>query len=662
MSGINKSVELQLQVRQQSEELRDFMRELDGWEKDIKKKDDELRRQSGEAPALDPTLPPVRNRNYKKNTNKKTVSRNNRKNKENKATRIKSYDYKSWEKFDVDKVLEELDKNDSTSEPDTEDEEIDVEKALLEKEKGNNYFKEGKYDEAIDCYTRAMTMDPYNPVFPTNRASTFLKIKKYSVAESDCNLAIALDTSFMKAYLRRGAARMKLKNFQAAKEDFELVLSLDAQNFEAQNELRKVNEALASEQCGKDQSQSNKYEEMDTNEEKKLTGTQAKQQAIFEKDLGNEYFKEGKYLEAIECYTRGMAADGTNALLPANRAMAYIKLEKFAEAEADCSQAISLDNTYSKAFARRGTARMCLGKMKEAKEDFEMVLLLEPGNKQALTELEKINKELALPEATTQQKSSESKEGQRLIKPIHKPPHQRSTKPLVRIAIEEVGDTVTNIKTEAAAVSFPFDLAAKQPSVLPPVEEASKIQEKITHCDSSVPAAEAPSAKILKVEERGHPGVSDKQSVKAETPAVESSADMKAKAPLFSHSVIIPHAPANSFQLEADLRKLKNYPEMLHKYLKQIEPSFYPQLFQKSLEPDILNHILRILHGSYIRFEEPSLILDILRNLANVKRFDMAVMFMSESERKVVKDLFDHLQKSGVEEGPLKTLKSRYSV
>ncbi|XP_067855504.1 RNA polymerase II-associated protein 3 isoform X2 [Heptranchias perlo] len=667
MSGINKSLELQLQVRHHTEELRDFMRELDGWEKDIKKKDDELRRQSGVAPAADSTLPPVRNRDYKKKTNKKTVSRNNRKNEDKKATRIKSYDYKSWEKFDVDKVLEELDKNDSTPEPDTEDEEVDVEKALAEKGKGNNYFKEGKYDEAIECYTRAMTMDPYNPVLPTNRASTFLKKKKYAVAESDCNLAIALDSSFLKAYLRRGAARFKLKNFQGAKEDFEMVLNLDAENFEACSELRKVNEALASEQCNKDQNQSNKTEEIDANEEKKLIETQAKQQAIFEKDLGNEYFKQGKYLEAIECYTRGMAADGTNALLPANRAMAYLKLEKFAEAETDCSQAISLDNTYSKAFARRGIAEMCLGKLKEAKEDFEMVLMLEPGNKQALTELGKISKELALQGATTPPSSSENKEeGRRLIKPIDKPPHLRSTKPLIRVAIEEVEDKMTNIKSKTAAVSFPSDLAAKRPCVLSPTEETNKIQEITTHGDSSVAVAVAPSAKILKIEESGdfpfisnkrHHDVSDKQ------PVVESSAERKkAEVILFSHSMTIPPAPANSFQLEADLRKLKNYPEMVHKYLKQIEPSFYPQLFQKTLEPDILNHILRILHDLYIRFEEPSLILDVLKSLSNVKRFDMAVMFMSEPERKVVKDVFDHLQKSGVEEGSLKALKNRYSV
>ncbi|XP_069760260.1 RNA polymerase II-associated protein 3 isoform X3 [Narcine bancroftii] len=505
-----------------------------------------------------------------------------------------------------------MDKNDSTPDADTE-EEIDIEKALAEKEKGNNYFKEGKYDEAMECYTRAMTMDPYNPVFPTNRAATFLKKKKYAVAESDCNLALALDKSFFKAYLRRGGARFKLNNLQGAKEDFEMVLNLDAGNFEASNELRKVNEALAPKQCNKDENQSN-IKIMDAREEKKVTEAQAKQQAIFEKDLGNDYFKQGEYLEAVECYTRGMTADGTNALLPANRAMAFLKLEKFAEAEADCSQAISLDNTYSKAYARRGTARLGLGKMKEAKEDFEMVLRVEPGNKQALTELGKINK-----------------------------------KPLMRIAIEEVGEKMSIIKSTQVC--------------------SSELPEKQT---SMFLAPEAPSPKILRIEEcegfpetssqSGHSDVPDKQPDKGTTVALSNSTGMKIEASLLSHSVTIPLAPVNSFQLEADLRKLKNHPGMVHKYLKQIEPSFYPQLFQKSLEPDIMNHILRILHDLYIRFEEPSLILDVLKNLSKVNRFDMAVMFMSDAERKVVKGLFDHLQKSGVDEATLTRLKGRYSV
>lgn len=41
---------------------------------------------------------------------------------------------------------------------------------------------------------------------------------RYAVAESDCNLAIVLDSSYLKAYARRGAARFALKKYESALE------------------------------------------------------------------------------------------------------------------------------------------------------------------------------------------------------------------------------------------------------------------------------------------------------------------------------------------------------------------------------------------------------------------------------------------------------------
>lgn len=43
MSGGNKAMELQMQIRQNAEDLHNFMKELDSWEEDIKKKDKQLR-------------------------------------------------------------------------------------------------------------------------------------------------------------------------------------------------------------------------------------------------------------------------------------------------------------------------------------------------------------------------------------------------------------------------------------------------------------------------------------------------------------------------------------------------------------------------------------------------------------------------------------------
>ena len=67
-------------------------------------------------------------------------------------------------------------------------------------------------------------------------------------------------------------------------------------------------------------------------------------------------------------------------------------LYRFAAAEFDCTTSISLDPLYVKAYLRRATSRAALGKMADAVNDFNRVLDLEPTNKQAKGEIERINK------------------------------------------------------------------------------------------------------------------------------------------------------------------------------------------------------------------------------------------------------------------------------
>ncbi|XP_011843070.1 PREDICTED: RNA polymerase II-associated protein 3 isoform X2 [Mandrillus leucophaeus] len=629
MTSANKAIELQLQVKQNAEELQDFMRDLENWEKDIKQKDMELRRQNG---VPEENLPPIRNGNFRKKKKGKAKEPSKKTKEENTKNRIKSYDYEAWAKLDVDSILDELDKDDSTHESlsqESESEEdgihVDSQKALVLKEKGNKYFKQGKYDEAIDCYTKGMDADPYNPVLPTNRASAYFRLKKFAVAESDCNLAIALNRSYTKAYSRRGAARFALQKLEEAKKDYERVLELEPNNFEATNELRKINQALASKE--------NSYpEEADIvvksteGERKQIEAQQNKQQAISEKDRGNGFFKEGKYERAIECYTRGIAADGANALLPANRAMAYLKIQKYEEAEKDCTQAILLDGSYSKAFARRGTARTFLGKLNEAKQDFETVLLLEPGNKQAVTELSKIKK-----------------------------------KPLKKVIIEETGNLIQTIDvpdstTAAAPENNPINLA----NVIAATGTTSK---KNSSQDDLFPTSDTPRAKVLKIEEISdtsslQPQANLKQDV-CQSYSEKLTREIGQKPAQFA-TTVLPPIPANSFQLESDFRQLKSSPDMLFQYLKQIEPSLYPKLFQKNLDPDVFNQIIKILHDFYIEKEKPSLIFEILQRLSELKRFDMAVMFMSETEKKIAHALFNHIDKSGLKDNSVEELKKRY--
>ncbi|KFP31176.1 RNA polymerase II-associated protein 3 [Colius striatus] len=670
MSAPNKALELQLQMKQNAEELQDFMRELESWEKDIKEVDSELRKQSG---VPEENLPPIRNKAFKKKKKSKSKVPSKITTEENKKNKIKSYDYEAWGKLDVDKILEELDKEDSTHDsvsPESDSEEdgihIDAEKALAEKEKGNNYFKQGNFDEAIKCYTRGMHSDPYNPVLPTNRASAFYRMKKFSVAESDCNLALALDKNYTKAYSRRGAARFALKNFQGAKEDYEKVLELDANNFEAKNELKKIHQALSSKENSEQKELGDVVRQELTDEEKKrIEDEQLKQKAITEKDLGNGYFKEGKYEAAIECYTRGIAADGTNALLPANRAMAYLKIERYEEAESDCTQALLLDASYSKAFARRGAARVALGKLKEAMQDFEAVLKLEPGNKQAINELTKIRNELAEKEQWTHQGYPEvlikETEIKNIVNVFHNPSHLKSTMPLHRIPIEVIDDETP--KSDLASTTSLVSNWGNSMNV-----ETTENEDEIRDQDDQLTAVDIPKAKHLKIEE-----VSDTSPLQLPASVKGISSVLHPSFPVnklreneikksFTSASPVPAVPANSFQLEADFRKLKDCPENKYLYLKQIEPSLYPKLFQKSLDPDLFNQILKILHDFYIEKEEPSLILEILQRLSELKRFDMAVMFMSGSEKKITQALFNHVNLMGLKDASVEELGKKYGI
>ncbi|NXY87337.1 RPAP3 protein, partial [Alcedo cyanopectus] len=664
MSAPSKSLELQLQMKQNAEELQDFMRELESWEKDIKEVDSELRKQSG---VPEENLPPIRNKAFKKKKKIKPKIPSKTTTEENKKNKIKSYDYEAWGKLDVDKILEELDKEDSphdSGSPESDSEEdgihIDAEKALAEKEKGNNYFKEGNFDAAIQCYTRGMHSDPYNPVLPTNRASAFYRMKKFSVAESDCNLALALDKNHTKAYARRGAARLALKNLQGAKEDYEKVLELDANNFEAKNELKKIIQALSSaEGSGQKEAEDAARAELPAEEKQQVEEQQLKQKALTEKDLGNGYFKAGQYEAAIECYSRGMAADGTNALLPANRAMAYLRIERYEEAEKDCTQALLLDASYSKAFARRGAARVALGKLREAVQDFEAVLRLEPGNKQAINELTKIRTELAEKEQQSHHKYPavliKESEIKNIVNLIHNPAQVKSSKPLHRIAIEEVdedtakGDLPTSPGSRSCRSS--------------PREAPEQLQQ-----DEHSTTVDIPKAKHLKIEELSDSSpcqlpaaVRGNSALLPPSLPVNKQREKEGRRSLGSVSPI-PAIPANSFQLESDFRQLKESPERMYLYLKQIEPSLYPKLFQKSLDPDLFNQILKILHDFYIEKEEPSLILAILQRLAELKRFDMAIMFMSGSEKKITQVLLNHVAHRGLEAAAVEELKRKYGI
>ncbi|KAF9927634.1 hypothetical protein FBU30_003010 [Linnemannia zychae] len=180
--------------------------------------------------------------------------------------------YESWDKFDVDKALEDFEKDEkraSTKPPipiqnpaKTASKPALVKSPLVtatadhvklstkptdpvaaansEKEKGNEYFKKKEYAKAIEHYSASITLDPSNPILPINRAMALLKLERFAEAESDCTLGLKLDKNNVKALWRRGIARQALGNVNEAKKDFELALKIDPTNKAVKEELKKL--------------------------------------------------------------------------------------------------------------------------------------------------------------------------------------------------------------------------------------------------------------------------------------------------------------------------------------------------------------------------------------------------------------------------------------
>ncbi|XP_071082878.1 RNA polymerase II-associated protein 3-like isoform X2 [Haliotis cracherodii] len=234
-----KMVDLQHQLRENQHDVEEFLSDMQNWETRMRKKDTNLKM---EGPVIEAQLPPVRNTLDQKKMRKKKKRTTERV--QNKPKRISSYDYLSWDTFDVNKAIEEVDRQkDSSSEYET-DEEWDTERkkhlAEEEKEKGNAYFRGGEYDQAIEHYSRGFQLDPTNHLLPANRAMALIKQKKFAAAEVDATTAISLEPLYVKAYMRRASAMVGLTKFELARADYERILNLEPQNKLAKAELEKT--------------------------------------------------------------------------------------------------------------------------------------------------------------------------------------------------------------------------------------------------------------------------------------------------------------------------------------------------------------------------------------------------------------------------------------
>ncbi|XP_060779255.1 peptidyl-prolyl cis-trans isomerase FKBP4 [Neoarius graeffei] len=133
------------------------------------------------------------------------------------------------------------------------------------------------------------------------------------------------------------------------------------------------------------------------------------EQSVIVKEKGTQYFKEGKYKQAVMQYKRivswlehesslqGEEEEKAKALRLAahlNLAVCYLKLQEANPALENCNKALELDTNNEKALFRRGEALFLMKEFDQARGEFQLVMQLYPTNKAAKSQVLRCQKNL----------------------------------------------------------------------------------------------------------------------------------------------------------------------------------------------------------------------------------------------------------------------------
>lgn len=136
---------------------------------------------------------------------------------------------------------------------DDESNQIALAQANEAKLEGNKLFADSQYEEALLKYELALKVAPDIPasvelrsICHGNRAICFLKMGNYQDTIKECNRALELNSTYMKALVRRSEAHEKLENYEEALADNKKILELDPSNNQAKKTILHL-EPLAAE-------------------------------------------------------------------------------------------------------------------------------------------------------------------------------------------------------------------------------------------------------------------------------------------------------------------------------------------------------------------------------------------------------------------------------
>jgi stress-induced-phosphoprotein 1 len=252
--------------------------------------------------------------------------------------------------------------------------------ALAEKEKGNAFYKKKDFETALKHYDNAVELDPTNCIYLLNKAAVYVEQKKYKESIEECEKAIDIGRkerigydTIAKCFTRIGNAYLKQENFDAAIKAYKEALT----EHRSPETLQKLKDA--------EKLKKKKEDEEYFSEEL----------SIEEKNKGNQLFKEGQAIKAIEHYKEALKRNPKDHTIYHNKAAAYMKLLSYPSAAIDLKKCLDMDPNYMKAYVKLG---QCYFHMKDFNNAIKILnegLAIEPENKTLRDTLKMVESEIS---------------------------------------------------------------------------------------------------------------------------------------------------------------------------------------------------------------------------------------------------------------------------
>lgn len=330
-----------------------------------------------------------------------------------------------------------------------------------------------------------------------------------------------------------------------------------------------------------------------------------------ERERGNRHFKRGEFQKAITLYTRAIAADPRSVAAYANRAMAHLKLSDYRRALTDCNTALKIDSRHVKCLLRRGMASNGLGCHRAALRDLVEALRISPRSKTLKSELRK----------TRDFVRTSARRSPRMRIPVHVTNEDESDLPPI-VSVENENETSSNSKR--------CDVVGEEESVEKSVETA------VVEDSKSVVVAKRSENEVATS------SVSEKETKSPAVITTKSTPRRVAHLTKEKSRRVVPPPPKTGYEFVRAWKTMRGNSCQRSEYLKRMQPERMHRVFQNALESDLFMEIVSTISEHAESWTPHSRVVDFFVSLSTVKRFDMIVMFLSESDKKLVVSLLEH--------------------